>query len=86
MRSSSKKATLKLSKINFQIVKENVKEKSVGSFTQFFLNQYGFDSKKKKMWALSIAEKMGGKEKLQRQKANKRLNVRERIDLLLPLV
>ena len=31
----------------------------------------------------NLAEKMGGKEKLQRQKANKRLNVRERIDLLL---
>ena len=31
----------------------------------------------------SLAEKMGGEEKLQRQKANKRLNVRERIDLLL---
>ena len=30
-----------------------------------------------------LAEKMGGKEKLQRQKNNKRLNVRERIDLLL---
>ena len=30
-----------------------------------------------------LAEKMGGKEKLQRQKDNKRLNVRERIDLLL---
>ncbi len=31
----------------------------------------------------SLAEKMGGKEKLKRQKDNKRLNVRERIDLLL---
>ena len=30
-----------------------------------------------------LAEKMGGKEKLKRQKDNKRLNVRERIDLLL---
>tara|TARA_Y100000817_G_scaffold269568_1_gene227205 strand:+ start:464 stop:2029 length:1566 start_codon:yes stop_codon:yes gene_type:complete len=30
-----------------------------------------------------LAEKMGGEEKLQRQKDNKRLNVRERIDLLL---
>ena len=30
-----------------------------------------------------LYEKMGGKEKLQRQKNNKRLNVRERIDLLL---
>ena len=30
-----------------------------------------------------LAEKMGGSEKLQRQKDNKRLNVRERIDLLL---
>ena len=31
----------------------------------------------------NLAEKMGGKEKLQRQKDNKRLNVRERIKLLL---
>ena len=31
----------------------------------------------------NLAEKMGGKEKLQRQKDNKRLNVRERIELLL---
>jgi len=31
----------------------------------------------------AMAEKMGGKEKLQRQKDNNRLNVRERIDLLL---
>ena len=31
----------------------------------------------------SLAEKMGGSEKLQRQKNNNRLNVRERIDLLL---
>ena len=31
----------------------------------------------------SLAEKMGGEEKLQRQKDNNRLNVRERIDLLL---
>ena len=30
-----------------------------------------------------LAEKMGGKEKLKRQKENNRLNVRERIDLLL---
>ena len=30
-----------------------------------------------------LAEAMGGPEKLQRQKDNKRLNVRERIDLLL---
>ena len=30
-----------------------------------------------------IAEQMGGSEKLKRQKDNKRLNVRERIDLLL---
>ena len=31
----------------------------------------------------NLAEKMGGEEKLQRQKDNKRLNVRERIKLLL---
>ena len=31
----------------------------------------------------ALAEKMGGEEKLQRQKDNKRLNVRERINLLL---
>ncbi len=30
-----------------------------------------------------LAEKMGGNEKLKRQKNNNRLNVRERIDLLL---
>ena len=30
-----------------------------------------------------LAEKMGGKEKLNRQKENNRLNVRERINLLL---
>ena len=30
-----------------------------------------------------LAEKMGGKEKLKRQKDNNRLNVRERINLLL---
>ena len=33
-----------------------------------------------------LAEKMGGKEKLKRQKDNKRLNVRERINLLLTLI
>ena len=31
----------------------------------------------------ALANKMGGEEKLQRQKDNKRLNARERIDLLL---
>ena len=31
----------------------------------------------------NLAEGMGGKEKLERQKKNKRLNVRERINLLL---
>ena len=31
----------------------------------------------------ALAEKMGGSEKLKRQKINNRLNVRERIDLLL---
>ena len=30
-----------------------------------------------------LAEKMGGSEKLKRQKDNNRLNIRERIDLLL---
>ena len=30
-----------------------------------------------------LADKMGGKEKLKRQKENKRLNARERINLLL---
>jgi len=30
-----------------------------------------------------LAEKMGGSEKLKKQKDNKRLNVRERINLLL---
>ena len=31
----------------------------------------------------SLAEQMGGREKLQRQKDNKRLNARERINILL---
>ena len=55
MYSSSKKATLK---INTGILKENVKEKSDCSFAYFFLNQYGFDSKKKKMEQYNHAEKL----------------------------
>ena len=55
MYSSSKKATLK---INPKIGKENVREKSDCSFAYFFLNQYGFDSKKKKMEQYNHAEKL----------------------------
>ena len=58
VRSSSKEETLKLSKINFQILQQIVKQKSDGNFIFFFLNQYELDSKKKKMEQLSFVKKL----------------------------
>ena len=58
VRSSSKEETLKLSKINFQILQQIVKQKSDGNFIFFFLNQYELDSKKKKMEQSRFVKKL----------------------------
>ena len=58
VRSSSKEETLKLSKINFQILQQIVKQKSDGNFIFFFLKQYELDSKKKKREQLTFVTKL----------------------------
>ena len=53
-----KKQLWKNTKINVQILKENVQEKSDGNFAKLFLNQYDFDSQKKKMEHYNHSEKV----------------------------